>query len=31
MGRYALTANINLDKAGVVAESNGKIKCNEGE
>lgn len=31
IGRYALTANINLEKAGVICESNGKIKCNENE
>lgn len=31
MGRYALTANLNLDKAGVVAEKNGKFKCNDVE
>jgi len=27
IGRYALTANIGLDKAGINVESNGKIKC----
>lgn len=31
MGRYALTANLNLDKAGLVAEKNGKFKCNDVE
>jgi pyruvate/2-oxoglutarate dehydrogenase complex dihydrolipoamide dehydrogenase (E3) component len=27
IGRYALTAALNLDKVGVSVESNGKIKC----
>jgi len=31
MGRYALTAGLNLDKAGVVAEKNGKFKVTDGE
>jgi len=29
MGRYAVTAGLNLANAGVVAESNGKFKVNE--
>jgi len=29
IGRYALTGNICLDKAGVVCEKNGKFKVNE--
>ena len=31
IGRYAVTAGIDLDKAGVVAEKNGKFKCNDEE
>jgi len=31
IGRYAITANICLDKAGVVCEKNGKFKVNERE
>lgn len=31
MGRYALTANINLEAAGVIAEKNGKFKVNDQE
>lgn len=31
MGRYALTGGINLDKAGVTAEKNGKFKVNDEE
>lgn len=31
IGRYALTKELNLDKAGVRAESNGKIKVNDVE
>ena len=31
MGRYALTAGINLEAAGVVAEKNGKFKVNDCE
>jgi thioredoxin reductase (NADPH) len=31
MGRYVLTANIGLDKAGVVAEQNGKFKVTDTE
>lgn len=31
IGRYAITANICLDKAGVVCEKNGKFKVNEKE
>jgi thioredoxin reductase (NADPH) len=31
MGRYAVTAGIDLDKAGVVAEKNGKFKVNDQE
>jgi len=31
IGRYALTANLNLDKAGVTCEKNGKFKVNEQE
>lgn len=27
MGRYALTKNLNLEAAGLVAESNGKFVC----
>lgn len=27
IGRYALTAALNLDKAGVTCEKNGKIRC----
>lgn len=29
IGRYALTAGLNLEKAGVVCEQNGKFKVNE--
>jgi pyruvate/2-oxoglutarate dehydrogenase complex dihydrolipoamide dehydrogenase (E3) component len=28
MGRYAVTAGCDLDKAGVIAEKNGKFKVN---
>jgi len=31
IGRYAVTANLNLDKAGVTCEKNGKFKVNEQE
>jgi pyruvate/2-oxoglutarate dehydrogenase complex dihydrolipoamide dehydrogenase (E3) component len=31
MGRYALTANLGLEKAGVVCEKNGKFKVNDVE
>jgi len=31
MGRYAVTAGLNLANAGVVAESNGKFRVNEQE
>jgi len=31
MGRYALTAGLNLAAAGVTAEKNGKFKCNDEE
>lgn len=31
IGRYALTKELNLDKAGVHAESNGKIRVNDCE
>lgn len=29
IGRYALTKELNLERAGVRAESNGKIKVND--
>jgi len=31
MGRYALTAGLNLENAGVVAEKNGKFKVTDEE
>ena len=31
IGRYALTENLCLDKAGVTCEKNGKFKVNEHE
>jgi thioredoxin reductase (NADPH) len=31
IGRYALTKDLNLEKAGVVAESNWKIRVNDEE
>ena len=31
IGRYALTKDLNLDKLGIKAESNGKIKVNDSE
>lgn len=31
IGRYAITGNICLEKAGLVCESNGKFKVNEFE
>ena len=31
IGRYALTKNINLDKVGIRAESNGKLRVNDVE
>lgn len=31
IGRYAVTAGCDLDKAGVVAEKNGKFKVDENE
>jgi thioredoxin reductase (NADPH) len=31
IGRYALTKNLNLENAGVKAESNGKFKANDVE
>lgn len=31
IGRYALTKDLNLERAGVRAESNGKIKVNDQE
>jgi thioredoxin reductase (NADPH) len=31
MGRYALTANLGLEKAGVAVEKNGKIMCHKND
>ena len=31
IGRYALTKSINLEKAGVIVESNGKIRAADDE
>ena len=31
MGRYALTAGLNLEAAGLVVEKNGKFKVNDVE
>jgi len=31
IGRYAVTKGLNLEAAGVVAESNGKLKVNDQE
>lgn len=31
MGRYALTAGLNMENAGLVAEKNGKFKVNDVE
>ena len=31
MGRYALTAGLNLEAAGLVAEKNGKFKVSDTE
>lgn len=31
VGRYALTKDLNLEKAGVKAENNGKIRVNDCE